>query len=263
MYFGTEKRPRSTFWLAIVTLFFVAVCGQPVAAADSTVRVEIDAGVPVLIPNLPTDRMTIVTNSTLRLTGSARHLSQIRVYVDDVAAGVVSLSVGATSFSVDIPLTTGPHTIRLVGVSLLGSDTPIVTMQVIYTPAPDAAPGGASPSDKPAINIGAGEQLPAQATDTSSRAVVPEWLQNGLVAIDFARSDTRGGDAVMLCRFLLILAGLIMVVFAEPTRAFYRHVRYRLLGWRRRPLPVGVRRHSLFLLRLGGVLLIALVLWLL
>lgn len=262
MSFGTEKRRLHKFLpLIVLPVLGVLVWGSPAAAVDSTVQVQIDDSTQsVLTIDLSTTTPTTVTSSPLRITGTVKHLNQIQVYVDGVAAGVVPLSIGATSFSVEIPLTVGSHVIRLIGISSSGSSDPVVSLQVVYAPARDST---TLPSRQGGGINTEGQLSPSQTIQPGSQGLpMPDWLRNGLMAVDFVRADEKGWSLAMLCRLVLIVLGLIMLLCARLVLRAYRRLRYGWLKWRKRPLSAVLRRRPLLVIRLIGLAIIMVVLWL-
>jgi hypothetical protein len=202
----------------------------------------------------------------LEMTGTVSSLTQIQVYVDNVFSVTIPLDEGATTFSHALIVSAGSHVVRLVGISPFADISPTATLTVTYAP-PELAGGGLTTSagtTTTATKTG-GAIISRDGSETAATTYVeppeatslPGWLYTGLLALDIARpGDTDDEIVQMFQRFVILAPAFFILIFARPTLFLYRLVRYDWLGLHEHPFPKFMRRHSLFHIRILGILLI-------
>lgn len=251
---------------AIFALVFGVVLFSHTASATSTiVQVGLSGSPASDIQLVGVTSPLTVTDMPLVINGTTTNLTQVQVYVDGFYSATIPLTPSTTTFSYSLNLNSGSHTVQFLGISASGGTNPSVTITVVYTPSvmPPTGGGGSSGSGTTTPNasgVTIGGQLVPQVGGQNQLIVpIPGWFYSALVFFDILNPNSPGDMSVMVWRFLLILLGLFLVVFARPTLAFYRWLRYRVLYWNKHPLGRVLRDHPLFWIRLVGSIVIILV----
>lgn len=227
-------RPNNLFRIAFSALFlgafgamFCATSTLPVAAQTS-VNASVcatDAGATLALTS-PSNDATLTT-VPVRLEGTVSLLSQIRIFVDTQYRDTIPLDSSAVSFSHDLPLDAGTHTIRLEGVDVCQRTAPAAEITISYTPeAVVAGAAGSTPItalDSAAYVPGSEAALPAKTAPTLSLPPalesVGEVLRSTLTVLDFASAESFAALPAMATRFTVLSIGLSMAVLTEPTIA--------------------------------------------
>lgn len=240
-------------------------------AEDTNVQATINSG--TIHPALGVTGITsphMVDAMPLHLAGTVDSLTQIQLYVDGEYSVAIPLDAGATSFTYDLVMAEGAHTVKLVGISPFADVSPTVELAVTYSPpnqgsdgsggtTPDSTTTTSSESNGGIVishdTSGSGSTLYAEPLNTSP---LPTWLYNGLVAVDILqKNDVTGKELTKTVqRFSLATTGMVFFVFARPTLLLYHRVRYSWLGFRKRPAPEFLRRHPLGYIRVIGAILV-------
>lgn len=236
--------------------------GVPLFAAHAEDKVHVVVGESALTLTNVTSPLR-VTSTPYAITGKIRSLNQVQVYVDDVLADTIPLTLSDTELNYSLNVDPGEHEVRFVGISPSGTN-PSVTVAVAYdAPTTPGTPSNPLPTGSSGTG---GQSVQNSNTVPESRPLLEsfnELFDKGIVALDFAKNGDRSMTPMMVTRFLLLLAGLIALVFAPWILGIYRTIRYKWLGLRKGKLPKTLRRHPLAYIRWTGVALILFVLLLL
>ena len=270
MRFGAGDIARAAKGIAIVGIlgwFFAGVgFATEVYAENTNIQVSVDSGTlhPSLVLTVGNQPM-LVEAMPVEITGIVKDLSQIQVYVDNVFAVTIPLDQGATTFSHNLIIPQGPHSVKFVGITPFANVNPTESIVITYTPV---VSGTTQPSDSSSVSPQKGgavisrsgmstTAMAADYTQPSYATAMPSWLYSGLLALDIARSDDSNGSEVIktLQRIVVVGISLLFIMFARPTLSFYRLIRYKWLGFNKRPLPSMVRKRPLLFIRSSGLLL--------
>lgn len=236
------------------------------ATADTSVQVVVNSGnvVPALAVN--GGGSTVTTEAMpLKLQGTLTAVSQIQVYVDGIFSVTIPIAIGETSFSYDLVIPGGSHTIKLVGITPFANISPSDSLTVVYQPPTQTPASNPSGSGSVITTTGGGAVITSTPSSSSvslqaqASSGLPGWLYNSLLTLDLVRPGQTKAATADIQRFSFISFGLLFTVFSRPVLASYRWIRYRWLGWRKHPLPDGLRRHPIGYIRATGLSLIAFV----
>lgn len=266
---GAIVRVTRRLGVLCVCSVLLALAGTMIAyAVDTQIQASVNSG--ATNPSLAlTSVSSPVTAETmpLNLAGTARSLTQIQVYVNDVFSVTIPLDEGATTFSHALVMPSGANTVKLVGISPFVDITPTVTIAVTYDPPMVAS--GSEFTASSGVTIGSeqggggavisrdGSGVSTGYVDPPAATTLPSWLYTGLLALDIARPGDTDGEIIKMAQRVAVLApAFFLVVFARPTLYAYRFVRYQWLGLREHPFPKSIRRHPLSHIRIVGLILI-------
>lgn len=246
-----------------------------VYAQSTSVNTKVDNGDVHPALSLTDTAPLSVTTMPLELSGSVQDISQIQVYIDNVFSVTVPLSAGATSFSASLVIPSGVHTLKLVGISPFADVSPEATISVTYTPPQQPGNNGGgttsgSGSSNPnsgssgSTENGGGAIITHDASTATTTYVTPAqttslpgWLYSGLLAVDIARpGDTDSEIVKMLQRFLILVPGLALLVFARPVLYGWYTLRYKWFGLKECKLSKHSHHAPLMHFRVIGLVLI-------
>lgn len=231
--------------IAVVSLQFVAVDTRPVAHAQGVpIQATIDQGDIHPVLSLTNTSPVTVTDMPFELSGSVQDITQIQVYVDDVFSVIIPLDEGAATFSYALVMSSGTHTVKLVGISPFADNSPTITVSVTYTPPhipgeeQGTTTGPAGGSSDSGNNLGGIIIGPNSSTSVSTTYVapthttsLPSWLYNGLLAVDIARpGDTDEQIAVTAHRVAVLATGFSLFIFARPALYGLYLIRFKWFG---------------------------------
>lgn len=271
MHFGGISLGRGARYLIIFAAlglqFLTTTTQQTVYAQDSSVQATVDNGDVHPALSLTLSSPVTVTNMPFELSGSVQDITQIQVYVDNIFSVTVPLSVGATSFSTSLIVSAGTHSVKLVGVSPFADRSPTASIAVTYTPTqiPDLLQDKAMASgvDSDPSDNTSGVVISHDGTATTKyvtpmeKTALPNWLYNGLVAIDIAQSgDSDKQIAATAQRAAVTATGLFLLVFARPVLYGLYLIRFRWFGLKACQLVGHSPRPPLMRFRLIGILLV-------
>lgn len=253
-----------SYGLALVTsTFIVAGLMSPVYATDSAVQVKVQCNQSNPCPTLSLDNISstqVISSPTLVITGTELALNQIQVFVDGQQVSIIPLDQSSTTFSYNLVVTPGTHTVVFVGIDSNGPG-PTVSFTVKYTPPTQpqvpqqTIQQGSAQTGVVVGEVGEGLTIsPNQKTSSlNPTQYLPSGLVGALIFLDFITPGNPSDLGIMFLRFLLILTALVVFFLARPLLAAYRKVRYGWLNWRKRPMPDIIRQHPLATLRLIGL----------
>src|SRR6478672_4374877 len=105
---------------AVDTQIGVSVCGEGAPGS----RIEISQ---------PSDD-SIVDQPTTTFRGTANNTSQIEIEVDGQYTSTIAIGVGQSSFSTNISLTEGTHTVSMTANDVCGGQDAVDNVVITYTP---------------------------------------------------------------------------------------------------------------------------------
>lgn len=277
LFVGRVVRASSLWFFAIGLSVVAGASGlQPAYAVDAQVNVAIAGST---APDMQLEGSTsVVSSMPIILTGRVSNLTQVRVLVDGIYTATIPLTPSDTSFSYSLWVSAGAHIVKFIGISAYTSTNVEQVVSVNYAPPPstDTGSSGGGSQNPSTINSGSsshtngiiignssGEDIPTPPSSPNGIPSVPQWIIQLLVPLDLVNPARVDETSHTLGRFFLFGFGLALLVLTRPILLLYHYVRYRLVGWRKRPLPLFLRRSPLLSLRIiGALLLVAAFFWL-
>lgn len=275
MQLGGTFLGRGGRYLVIVIVlslqFAFANFSSVVFALGTSVNTKVDNGDVHPALSLTDTGPLSVTTMPLELSGVVQDISQIQVYVDNVFSVTVPLSAGATSFSASLVVPAGTHTLKLVGISPFADVSPEATASVTYTPphtptdnSGDTSSGSGQDSNANSGSSSSGGAIISHDGSASTTYVtpaqttaLPSWLYSGLLAVDIARPGDSDGEIMkMLQRFVILVPGLFLLVFARPALYGWYTLRYKWFGLKTCKLSKHSHHAPLLHFRVIGLVLI-------
>lgn len=174
---------------------------------------------------------SVVAESAVVLTGTARQANQIEVKVDDAFDNVITLSAGQEAFNGSVQLTPGTHTITVTAIDVCGMSNASVTSVVTYTPPPSTPSIGDSAEtdvnqDTPPPSSGVmisspGEQIaePDLITAPFIPSLLLEPLNNAFRWLNLAPTEAQNSQLKRLSvtRAVALSLGAYMTSFGIAT----------------------------------------------
>lgn len=246
MRFAASARNVARLAGFIIGALSVGVLGSTSAQAVNDTRVDavicqVSSSAVVAITS-PLSQ-TAVGSSAVTIEGSVSLISQMTVYVDDQYIGVFALASGAQTFSYDVTLTPGSHTVKFVGQDICQVASPVAQVTLIYDPSvpipPVTGPSDAtgSPSRSPVAGgpaVIAADLLPEgslpESLLTKPLDALGDMLYSGLVVLDFVRPGSAESLPCMILRFILLFVGLFLLFFARLVVCWIVRVAHKPAG---------------------------------
>lgn len=240
-------------------MMLVALFTAPyVSAAGPTINAKVYDGRPtVLTIASPQDNAT-VTVSPVSISGTIRNVSQIMVYVDDAYSMTQPIDVGATTYTFEASVSPGTHTLKLVAINPFDSTTLEGQVTITYAPGekPVAAEAVKNVTESAEVTKEYLQDQVQQAAQTQPAVGLSGAVYSAMQALDLA--PVAGSTELMhqmTQRFVGVVGGASLVLFAHPIFVGYHLLRYQFMQWNLPAMPALVRRHALLVLRaLGGAL---------
>ncbi len=170
------------------------------------------------------------------------------------------LDDGAMMYAFYASVSPGPHILKLIAINPYEGTTVEETISIIYTP-------GAEPTIpfKAVTTIAEGavttkeylQNQVDQASTTEPATFLSDVSYKVMNALDLVPTTGQQSMPQMATRFWTISSGVALIVLTHPMITLYHLIRYRFLEWNVNALPELVRHHAAFVLRVGGVLLLA------
>lgn len=209
---------------SLIVALAVTVTGSlPALAANTNVQATVSGNTTPILQVTSTDgSSTPPTSHTIihwalakfAIHGTVNNLVQIQVEVDGQYSTTVPLTPADTAFDTTVTLTPGTHTITLVGISADGSTNPTTTLTVDYTPAP-TAPVPAPPTTNTG-GVFSGVPISSSITTASNAGLhLPQWVINGLIAINVIVPGESNPLGSNVWRIILIMAMLAVIIWAQ------------------------------------------------
>ncbi|MBC7764621.1 Ig-like domain-containing protein [Microbacteriaceae bacterium] len=201
----------------------------------------------------------VVSVSPVLVEGAVRNISQIMVYVDGTYSMTYPIDNGATSYSFTASVGVGSHILKLIAINPYDGTT--VEQSVSFTYTPGAQPSAPVEAVKVATQTAqvTQEYLQGQvdqASTTKPALFLSDLTYDVMTALDLAPHTGQQPVPYMLSRFWAIIAGIALIILANPVITLYHMARYQLLQWKVHAFPKLVRHHAVFVLRTGGVFLL-------
>lgn len=254
---------------ALIAVALISPAAGAESAAETEVNVQITGST---APKLEVDSFTTTVSAMpIIITGLGDNLTQVQVYINGVMTEIIPLAVGNQAFNYNLNLSYGHYTVKLVGISAYTADNPEEQFQIIYQAPTEATDEAAKPSsgDKSISSSTTSNKgfvisdSPASSSDRNSAAKpqkptkLPGWLVRVMIPLDIINPAQIDEAPRSIWRVIVLIFGLFLLVFAPVATSIYRNIRYRQLGWAKRPLPLFVqRRPNLWLRLVGGVLVV-------
>ena len=127
---------------------------------------------------------SVVTESTVQLSGTIAQASQVEVQVDGVFDSTIQLTIGQSAYAGSVQLTAGTHTIMVTAVSICPGASGTASAVVTYEPPPYAPSTG----EQTGTNVG-GETTGGVTIDGSS--VVTSQSEGGFRPLDTLMQPLR------------------------------------------------------------------------
>lgn len=240
----------------LLAVFLVAPSAY---AVGPSIRASVYDGKPAQMSITAPVNNAKIDNSLITITGSVHNIGQIMVYFDGAYSMTHPLDTGASTYSIDTTVSSGRHTIKLVGINPFDGTTLEESVTFIYTPAP------AKPRDEPVTKVVETaqatqeymEEQVEQASTTGPAVMVSEFAYDIMKSLDIIPSAGTEEAGKMAVRFWSVSTGTALLVLTQPMIGLYHLVRYRLLDWNVHALPHVVQHHAAFVLRAGGLMLLA------
>lgn len=273
-------RNAKRFIISLVLLAGVAtVCLPPTNVfAQSSVYATLCGAASQITITQPASDST-VTAPQVTVSGSVAQANQVEVYVDDAFDSTVPLTIGQTTYSSEVQLPSGTHTIRVEAINSCGGQNGEATSVVTFATPPTQPSSGqgattqVAPSQGGAVRVGAaptvtsgvsGEPVQESVTPFGLPPIIGKPLERTLEWLNITNYDTKEGVSglsigraafVVLGMYLLVLgvaptlvhalAGLRVVAAATPRADKVR--RYQLVQWGVRGLGLLILLLALFL----------------
>lgn len=202
-------------------------------SAQSNIDVTVCDGVTpaMLTAALPANE-SVVSQPDVSISGSVSQANQLEVYMDDAFNGVQPLSARDTSYSTDVQLPQGTHTVTLVAVDTCQVANATASVVLTYEPAvTEPAPDGDTEVETEVPGGGviiaptpsSGEPETHEITGSSYpfRNVIEQFIKPPLVTIgeslDLTSSDVavQSGRLSNMARFAMLVGGLSLVFLAS------------------------------------------------
>ena len=190
------------------------------------------------------------------ISGQVSKLSQIRAYINGVFHTTVPLDTTSTTFSYTTNLSPGNNTVKLVGIDPCNVNGPVDEIKLVYNPALPVNPVTQVTQQTKSSATAAAEYFNGQVAEAAQTKPVTGLsgvVYNVMQALDIAPVAAPVKDVnEMARRFVGVTAGVVLMFAAQPIVAAYHFVRYQLMQWNIHALPMIVRKHAHFVLRLIG-----------
>ena len=234
----------------LVSIVGVAITAQPAYAASTQVEVAVCNGTTstaeLAITGPASD--SVVTNSSVTMSGTIADITQIDVSIDGSYSQSVGISSGQTTFTFDVVITPGTHTISLEGYDICSLDNPTGDVVVTYEPAAPPSNGGNTPTtvnpdpggSNNIDNSGGNQSGGIIVSDPSSAAgqpigdnldgisagglELPNFLRRFIIITDLD-TITQGSTVLGLLRLFIILIGFLIIVLASGVVSMLWHWR--------------------------------------
>ncbi|MFZ1258323.1 MAG: hypothetical protein WAQ25_02530 [Candidatus Saccharimonas sp.] len=183
-----------------------------------------------------------------------------------------AVDAGATSFTMITTLTVGDNALRIVGIDPCTVNTYEDSMVLHYVPGatPTVQPTPGTPltaTEKERVRqvmttfTSAGNYLQEQVNQASATQPASDLsavLYKAMVAFDIAPAFASA-DVVnrMVTRTWLVTVGTSFIVLAHPLISLYHWLRYQVLRWNIHAMPQLVRHHTALVMRIIGIILVA------
>ena len=198
----------------------------------------------------------VVRNADVNISGKVSRLSQLRAYVNGTFHMTIPLDTTSTTFSYTSNLSPGKNIVKLVGIDPCSAVSPEAVMTLTYDVDAPTSPvtQAMNTATDGAVDAGAymTDQV-QQAAQTQPAVGLSSAVYSAMQALDLApMAGSTEAMHQMTQRFVGVVGGASLVLFAHPMFVGYHLVRYQLMQWNLPAMPALVRRHSLLALRLVG-----------
>lgn len=214
MRFSAATARKQRYIIAVMLALVTLMTHGSVVSAAPTLQAIICGDTPATLTITRPESDSVLNESEIVLTGSVSQSSQLEVYVDDAFNGVESLPATATDYETKVQLAPGTHTIRLVAVDNCQVGNGTASVVVTYQPISTPSVGGQITTDIPDTMVQL-QEISIPQGSVFERYVTQPLITAGRSLNLVTNDTTNGGDNYSnILRFLIILAGLLMIGFA-------------------------------------------------
>ncbi|RWZ78129.1 MAG: hypothetical protein EOT04_02785 [Candidatus Chaera renei] len=174
-YAAATRRAGFILAAAASLAVYALVVGPPLRAQSTNVWVQLcdDGGSVITVTSPPSD--SVVGDSSVIVSGNVKQASQIDVTVDGAYDHSQTLPAGSQTFTTEVKLAAGTHTIKLVAIDVCQKNNGSASIVVTYQPGvtPPVAPGGPTPTSLPGLRISPAGLSPVDAAPNRLNTVKP------------------------------------------------------------------------------------------
>lgn len=222
MYLLAEGKSKALqlFCLIVGVVLAASVATvQTVAAQSSVVGVTVCTNMSSITLDEPVSD-SIVTNTTISISGTVSQSGQIEVRVDGAFNNVIPLSIGQTTYAGEVQLSTGTHEINVTAINSCSGPNSSAMSVVTYAPPPQTPSigsetpttvGGVLPPNT-AQSAAGGDSITLNSLGFLDEILKPlegvaTWLNIDLGS----QTDQVQRDTLTVGRATALLAGLVLM----------------------------------------------------
>lgn len=244
---------------------FAGITDVKVHATDSMIEVRVcgaQSSATISIDQPASD--STVDRQPIIISGQLHDVSQVSVMVDGSYSHSLAIARGQTTYQTPVAVTSGTHTIEVIGNDTCGLADPSAAVVVTYTPATPPSSGGDTPTNVPSdsssvsgggFTVGGIPDGQSGINNDQNRIVNPDWLSTlpapvrKFMRVTDLYTVAQDGVVAGIFRVGSILVGIAMIIWGSVVAGRPR-ARLRRLAPYQRPLTLQLIGFGLIVLAL-------------